>query len=164
VNQPAAGNMKISAKQLNRAWRTPCAPGVRLRSCLRLAVACVSERTEGSLTASPQQLAVEVHPGGASTLVILRGELDLASAPEAAAALGDVAEGGERHVVVDVGELAFLDVAGMHLLEAVADRLAAKGGRMVLRHPSGPVRRLLDLRRTWAPADPGGIEPEGVTR
>jgi anti-anti-sigma factor len=120
--------------------------------------ASASDPTEHQLQANSEQLVVEVQPDAGSTVVRLRGELDLCSSPEAAAALTEVVEAGERHVVLDLRQLAFLDVSGLHVLEAVADRLSAAGGRLVLRAPTRPVRRLLDLRANWAPTDPWEIE------
>lgn len=114
--------------------------------------------------AAQQQLLIDVRPGAASTVVVLRGELDFETASEVAAALDMVLEQGERHVVVDLRELAFLDVAGLHVLEGAAGRLSAHGGRMVVKDPSGPVCRLFELRRSWAGSDPWEVERTPTSR
>jgi len=72
---------------------------------------------------------------------VVRGELDEASGAELErllAARPDV-------TVVDLGEVAFVDSAGLRTLLVARQRLAADGVELVVRRSSGAVRRVMRL-------------------
>jgi anti-anti-sigma factor len=74
--------------------------------------------------------------------LVLTGELDMAFTDaliEAAAPIAD--EPGD--MIVDLHGLSFIDSSGLLALLHTADRL--KDGSLILRKPSDPVRRVLDL-------------------
>jgi anti-anti-sigma factor len=74
--------------------------------------------------------------------VVLSGELDMAftdALAEAVTPLVDV----PGDVVADLERLTFIDSSGLLGLLRVADRV--RDGKLVLRNPSDPVRRVLDL-------------------
>ena len=48
-------------------------------------------------------------------------------------------------LVVDLSELTFIDVAGMHALARAAERMSRTGRRLRVCHPSPQLRRLLRL-------------------
>ena len=74
-------------------------------------------------------------------VVVLRGELDLATGAPLADELQSLMAAGASSVVVDLAGVTFLDSTGLGtLLEA--RRL---GAELSLRNPQGRVRRLLDL-------------------
>jgi len=77
-------------------------------------------------------------------VVALTGELDIATAHEVAARLADaLAEG--KGLVVDLGELRFIDSTGISTL-LVAHKCALDGGHvLVLRAPVPNVRKTLSL-------------------
>ena len=71
----------------------------------------------------------------------LRGELDVAEVAWASARL--VPSGG--HVVLDCGDLTFIDASGLRLLMAVDQACRRGGGRLRIVNPSRCVVRLLEL-------------------
>jgi anti-anti-sigma factor len=74
--------------------------------------------------------------------VVLSGELDMACADALAAAVTPLVE-HPGDVVADLEQLTFIDSSGLLGLLRVADRL--QDGTLILRNPSDPVRRVLDL-------------------
>lgn len=77
-------------------------------------------------------------------LIELAGDFDVRSTHAVRSALYD-AVGEHRHVVVDLGAVATVDVVALRVL-AVASRYAAReGGQITLRGCNGAVRRLLHL-------------------
>jgi anti-sigma B factor antagonist len=63
-------------------------------------------------------LQVEARTNRRTALIELRGELDIATAPQIAEVLGGLAsaDGGVRHVVLDLRGLTFMDARGVHEL------------------------------------------------
>lgn len=100
----------------------------------------------------PPSRAVEVDPlppfgieltGTADHQVVrLHGELDLAYAAPVRAALAGVA-GAE--VVVDLGDLRFIDACGLSALLAARREMAEQGRRLVLTGAGAQVRRVFEL-------------------
>jgi anti-sigma B factor antagonist len=84
-------------------------------------------------------------PEGVS-VIVLRGELDLAAAPILRARVDEAMAG--RAVVIDLAETTFIDSAVLKELLRARAELAANDVRLVLAAVPMPVRRLLDLTRT----------------
>lgn len=80
------------------------------------------------------------------SVILLRGELDLAAAPLLRARVDDAASG--RALVLDLSETTFIDSAVLKELLRARAELAAQDVRLVLAGVPPPVRRLLDLTRT----------------
>jgi stage II sporulation protein AA (anti-sigma F factor antagonist) len=96
--------------------------------------------------AGPSPFSLTVLEDDGRVVVTLTGELDLATAPEAEAALLPAVNAG-RHVVVDLRSLDFIDSTGVRVLVA-AHRAADEGpGRLSLRRvdPESPVSRVLEI-------------------
>lgn len=73
----------------------------------------------------PIEVCTTVSPDGASAILSLRGELDIATAPSVrAATLTEIRAG--RHVTVDLGGLSFMDAAGLSVLVG-AHKAAVRG-------------------------------------
>lgn len=82
---------------------------------------------------------------GDTCVVSIRGELDLAGAPQLKARLAALGGGaGHRAIVLDLSELSYLDSTGLAVLIAFRRRLGA-GQRLALASPSAQVTRLLGL-------------------
>lgn len=94
------------------------------------------ERTFGSL------LTVTPLPGVAGLRLL--GEVDMSSHEVLAEALHDLVARGSGDVVLDLGDLTFIDVGGVALLARVARGLGP-GRRLVVRHPPRFFRRILTL-------------------
>jgi anti-anti-sigma factor len=115
--------------------------------CQYDAVAGTSEEVRDLVAAHPQVVRSD-------TLIVtrrgeqvrLRGEVDFASAPVLEAALHRAAaDGGGRSLLVDLTQLAFIDIAGHDALLRGTEGLRAGGGVLVLRGAMGGVLRVLDM-------------------
>jgi len=79
-------------------------------------------------------------------VLVLEGELDIASAPELRRELDDL--DGDA-LVLDFTRATFIDSAVLKELLRARVELAERGVRVVLAGVPAPVRRLMDLTRTW---------------
>ncbi len=77
-------------------------------------------------------------------VVTPRGELDLASAPAVAAALGVVAA-REPRIIVDLAGLEFIDASGVAALSRGRRHARNAGGDLLLAAPQRQVRRVLAI-------------------
>ena len=103
-------------------------------------------------------LTIDVRDEGGTAVLLLAGELDLASSPElterAEAALAD-----GKAVVLDLSELSFIDSTGLGAIAGI-DRNAKTAGTTMSLVPGSPgVQRVFDVSGTtdaftW-------IEPQG---
>lgn len=80
----------------------------------------------------------------------VRGELDMSTAPELEAGLGEIASGGSTQVVIDLTECDFIDSTGIALIVRSWQRLDRGGetgneGQLVLCCVNTQVRRLLRI-------------------
>ena len=80
--------------------------------------------------------------------LVLRGELDLASAPLLEAALREAEHGGVRHVELDLNDLEFIDSTGLHLLIRASQAAESNGHTFALRGRNPRVQRLFELTGT----------------
>jgi len=98
----------------------------------------------------PIQVTIESRAdsrGNASTVVWLAGILDAPAAPAAQQALAPMLSKPPRHVVLDLGELQFVDSTGLGVL--LQTRMAVKrgGGDIAMTNVRAPVQRVLDVVR-----------------
>ena len=107
-----------------------------------------------------------IHRDGAA-VVVVRGEIDLATAPAFRAALDDAVNSSGR-VEVDLRDTTFMDSTGLAALLAVHTRLGQAHKGLVIHDPSPAVRLvlnisgvapLLDVRTDGADARPDGDRP-----
>ena len=89
-------------------------------------------------------LAIGVEPGEAATLVVLRGDLDLATAPELRECLVEIIDEGAR-IVVDLEAVDFLDSAGLGILVGGLKRARSAGGELELVCSSRDVLKPLEI-------------------
>jgi anti-sigma B factor antagonist len=80
-----------------------------------------------------------------ATVFILRGEVDLASFAAVEDALGRAIDGSQEDVVVDCGELIFMDSSGVAVLCRAEERMRAAGRTMHITNANAATRRLLEL-------------------
>ncbi len=85
-------------------------------------------------------------PADAARVVVLRGELDLAAAPQLRARIDETESG--TALVLDLARTTFIDSAVLKELLRARAELSARDVRLVLAGVAPPVRRLLDLTRT----------------
>ena len=80
----------------------------------------------------------------------LRGELDLAGAPTLSERLRRLRERGVP-ALLDLDELAFIDMSGLRVLVAAAEEASSDGWSFAVTRGSTPVRRLVGLVRLERP-------------
>ena len=78
--------------------------------------------------------------------VRLRGDLDLASAPTLAEHLRRLGNRRER-VLLDLDELAFIDMSGLRVVVQAAETASRDGWTFAITQGSAPVRRLIGIVR-----------------
>jgi anti-sigma B factor antagonist len=87
------------------------------------------------------EMNIEELPGG-TTLVVLRGRLDVAGAGAIELKFNATA-GARKAVVVDMSGVSFVASMGMRLLLLVGKTMAARGGKMALLSPLPEVSSVL---------------------
>src|SRR3954452_8398831 len=83
----------------------------------------------------------------ATALIAFRGELDVAAAPQAAAALRAQLNAGVRDLLVDLGRVTYLDCAGLQTLVDVARAADFTGARVYLFRAHGRPAELIGWAR-----------------
>jgi anti-sigma B factor antagonist len=79
------------------------------------------------------------------TVVVLDGEIDIATAPAIRRLLMAAISGRDAYVAVDMSGVTFIGAAGIGVLVAAANQAWEAGGSLSLLAPSPQVRWLLDV-------------------
>ncbi|MFD0852916.1 STAS domain-containing protein [Actinomadura adrarensis] len=79
------------------------------------------------------------------TIVTISGEIDVFTSPRLREELLEVIEGGALHLVIDLGEVTFLDSTGLGVLVGIYHRLRARDGSMSFMGASDRVRRVFHV-------------------
>jgi anti-anti-sigma factor len=90
--------------------------------------------------------AYAIRDGDSAGVMVLEGELDLAAAPELRRRVDEAAGLG---FVIDCSRTTFIDSAVLKELLRARAELAERGVRLILVGVPVPVRRLMDLTRTY---------------
>jgi anti-sigma B factor antagonist len=102
----------------------------------------------GTVTApAAPYFVVDTRRDQGTETVVVRGEVDIATAPLLRAVLDTVVGRRPSRVEVDLSGATFLDAHALTTLAAVRRRLASRHGVLVLRDPSPAAVRLLELTR-----------------
>jgi anti-sigma B factor antagonist len=80
----------------------------------------------------------------AGALITVRGEIDMATAPQLRDLLDQLIDSGSGRIVLDCRDLAFLDSSGVGVLVAARNRLGDEG-EIVLDSPQAHVRKVLEI-------------------
>lgn len=107
--------------------------------------------------------------GGTRVDVVVRGELDLATAPQLRVAAAGACRTEVRHIrgvvlALDLTDVTFMDSAGLHALADIHAQVVHRGWSLRVTPPAGRgPRRLLLLaaRRRWLPRWRTGLAPTG---
>jgi anti-anti-sigma factor len=91
------------------------------------------------------EFRVEVRNEGRAAVIVVRGELDLATSPELEQQLEQVWGSGTELLVLDLRELEFMDSTGLSIIVKAHQRLTEAGRKLSLVRGSQQVQRLLDL-------------------
>ncbi len=87
---------------------------------------------------------LDARPGGAAVLR-LSGRLDLLSAGEAKQQMTAAVEGGHRRLIVDLGDVSFVDSSGLGALVGGLKAARTAGGDLRIARPSQQTRSILKL-------------------
>jgi anti-sigma B factor antagonist len=89
-------------------------------------------------------LAITVERGEAATLVVLRGDLDVATAPDLRECLVEIIDERAR-IVIDLETVGFLDSAGLGILVGGLKRARTAGGELELVCSSHEILKPLEI-------------------
>lgn len=89
-------------------------------------------------------MRVEAARTGA-TIVRLDGRLDLVTAGEARQRMVDAVEGGQKRLVVDMGNVDFVDSSGLGAIVGVLKAARQAGGDLRIACPTSQFRAILEL-------------------
>lgn len=88
--------------------------------------------------------AIEASPAGRVVVLAVCGDVDIATAPALREHLAD-AVGTYEGIVVDLGDVPFLDSTGLGVLVAAQNRARLSGASLVIARPQRIVRNALRL-------------------
>ena len=95
-------------------------------------------------TGQPGRVAIEVSAGRDATTVVIRGELDLVTAPVLDEQLRLAVANKPARLVLDMSGTDFMDCGCSRLIAAARSALPAEAD-LIIRRPSRGVRRVLEL-------------------
>ena len=90
-------------------------------------------------------LRIESEPTSGVTVVAVRGEADLHSAPELRDALATLIEDGADELVLDLSETTFVDSMMLGVLLGAMKRVRARGGHLRIVVAGQDVRRIFEI-------------------
>jgi anti-sigma B factor antagonist len=93
----------------------------------------------------PAEFTAVIHEEKLQTVVCLTGELDMASAPCFSRSLITALQRGAALLVIDVGQLDYIDACGLGVMVATRQALQLQSRDLVLRDPSAMLRKLLAI-------------------
>jgi len=94
----------------------------------------------------PEPFSVAIHEAAGRLVIAVRGELDLATAPQLEEALVPRLQDGGS-VLLDLRPLEFMDSTGVRVIVAAHHAAQDGGGHLALARcaPDGPVARVLEI-------------------
>ncbi len=90
-------------------------------------------------------LSLDTRNEGDWTVVAVRGEIDVYTAPKLREALVDLVNAGRYNLVVDVEGVDFLDSTGLGVLVGALKRVRANGGELALVCTSSRIRKVFEV-------------------
>lgn len=97
------------------------------------------------MSSSGEDLELKVEDTEPGLVVHVRGELDLASAPQLSAALSEAAGSSTRPVILDLAEVSFIDSSALRALVLAGRELGAAGRQLQIGPRSEMVARVLSM-------------------
>jgi anti-sigma B factor antagonist len=92
-----------------------------------------------------EELQVDIEESPHAWSVVVRGEVDLGTAPQLATVLHEVMERGARLVVLELEQVEFLDSSGLRVILAASHELADRDGSLVIGGASPAVLSVLEI-------------------
>jgi anti-sigma B factor antagonist len=90
------------------------------------------------------KVVVEEGPGGKASVKV-SGEVDIQSSQVLHEHLQEVLDTGTSSIIVDLGDVTFLDSTGLRVLIAAFQRCQRAGGELRIVSPQPNVRRVLEI-------------------
>jgi len=90
-------------------------------------------------------IEVNVERNGETATLRVGGEIDLTSAPRLDDEIESLIGQSVKRLTLDLSTVAFMDSTGLRVLLKASKVLEGSGGKIFLRQPSEPVRRLLEV-------------------
>ena len=97
---------------------------------------------------APGPLSIGSRRDGDAVIIILQGELDLASAPDLERELKDAEATSPNRVTIDLSGLGFMDSTGLQALLRARERAGSASYELTLRRGPHQVQRVFELTRT----------------
>ena len=97
---------------------------------------------------APGPLSIDTRRDGDAVLIVLHGELDLASAPELERELREAEASSPSRVTIDLTGLGFMDSTGLQALLRARERAGSSSHELKLRPGPHQVQRVFELTRT----------------
>jgi anti-sigma B factor antagonist len=97
------------------------------------------------MTDRPPGFEVERAPLAGAPGVLVRGEVDISSAPRLTAAVDDAIRESEGAFVVDLCDVSFLDSSGVNVLLRARALLGREERALLIICPPGPARRTFEI-------------------
>jgi anti-anti-sigma factor len=98
---------------------------------------------------------------GGTVRIAVRGELDMAAAPDLSEAIAKAAGNGVTTVVLDLSAVTFLDSSAIGALVASGRDAAEAGARLQIGPRSDIVTRVLEITGLHEPSEAFDVLPEG---
>jgi anti-anti-sigma factor len=92
----------------------------------------------------------------------VHGEVDHGSAPEFQACAEILLHDGVRSLVLDLGDVAYLDSSGLKVIIRARNLAHERGGTVTVRHASPIVRRVMDVTGLGPLLVPGPVGDGGA--
>ena len=90
-------------------------------------------------------LLLSARPGRGCTVVEVRGDLDMATAPQLRDGLQRLVDAGDRQVVMDMAAVGFMDSSALGALVVISKALGDVGGRLCLAAVQPAVLSVLEI-------------------
>ena len=104
-------------------------------------------RPASPVPTSPPPFRCETHRADDRALVRPIGELDIATVPEVDRELRRLSEAGDRHLVLDLRDVSFMDSSGLRLILAWRERTGGNGGEFSIIAGNDVVERVFETTR-----------------
>ncbi len=95
----------------------------------------------------------EEHPNERTSILNVRGEIHVSTAPEFARRLTDTIDAGKTGVVLDLTAVEFIDSTGLSVLLGALRELSRRQGRLAIVCANPTVLRLFEITRLDATFD-----------
>jgi anti-sigma B factor antagonist len=92
-----------------------------------------------------EELRVEIEESPHAWSVVVRGEVDISTAPQLASVLHDIVQRGALLVILELEHVEFLDSSGLRVILAAANELHDRDGSLVIGGASPAVLSVLEI-------------------